>query len=187
MNGDHISVLFAHHQSLAAVSMAIDVLIDLGRIIFDLEQEDMSRTPESVIDPIDKGSLSWLQHFARRGLYVDSCSAYRTVFAWVSTVPTEYFDLLQLPVLRQAQLCGQSHTKAVDVDRSIKLLAWKIWAHSLVFAMLIECNMLWIGKTGTAGIDSLMALLLAQDRKLEETSGAIVKDDWWLGNMCLSL
>lgn len=154
-------------------------------MIFDLEQDE--GPPPRVANPSETSSegsvLSWLPYYARRGLYDDTAPAYRTIASWVSTTPDEYFELLKEPARPQqshranASVIEQQAAVPLDVDNEIRLMAWNIWAHWLVFAILVEHETFWIPNLGVPGINSLSPLF-------QGSGSAPAEGEWWPGTMC---
>ena len=193
MDGTQVSLRVAHTHSLTACSIAVDLLVDLGKILFNLEQSDTpldpyanssaanSSNPSTTSSPPqleDSSSLWWLRDYAKRGAYDHTVPALRTVFAWVPTTPDEYFDLLKESLSPKSSLLDLSFR---DIDRELRLLAWDIWAHWSVFSILIENEAFWTAELGMDSIKGLMPVFLPTGERAdgrEEEGG-----DWWPGNM----
>ncbi|KAJ9609754.1 hypothetical protein H2200_006082 [Cladophialophora chaetospira] len=189
MDGDKVLIRLAQTQSITACSIAVDLLFYLCKMIFDLEQDDISSQPNSCVVDTRLDSFQWLRDYARRGIYSHGGPAYRTIFSWVSTTPDEYFELLKEPIPAQqtrsaAASARQEPAVSWDVEREIRLLAWDIWAHWLVFAILIEHETFWTPNFGTKDITSLAPLFQGSAATPTLGPSKAEAQDWWPGNMC---
>lgn len=176
--------MFDYSASLIACKLASDVLSGMSDTIFD-ENAHIRRSTELNARELN---TSWLKLFAGPPEYHPDWPMRRSVILWVSCVPKEYTDLLVSPLpnpdLYQHDCLGLSQEQ--DLSHAIKLLAWDIYAHWLVYAILIEHECWYIADLGTFDIGKTKAML---DRYSCSCGSEIVgssrtEQDYWPTSMC---
>jgi hypothetical protein len=170
----------AQSLSLVACTTAIDLLVDLGMTLFNPE---LAPSPSPATSPsvahLDGTYLPWLRRYAVRPVYEPDLPACRTVLAWVNRLPTEFFHLLMQPLPKPT--LGQR--VMLDLKRDIHILALDIWAHFLVFTILIEDESLLMGNLATPDLSILAPLFRAHGISAELPSAE--KQEWWPWSMAV--
>ncbi|KAJ9605513.1 hypothetical protein H2200_010170 [Cladophialophora chaetospira] len=192
MDIEKSSLQMARSASLSACIMATDLLANLDGTIFD---------PGSVVEPcwpnfgegagpsLIDSPIPWLRRYASPPIYDPAQPALRTVFAWVNRTPEEYFQLLLKPLPPQSESppAYNGQTTTPDVDREIQLLAWDIWAHWLVFAILIEDESSFTASLGVPEITNLAPWFrngATESPGSKPGSPTSQNQDWWPWSMC---
>lgn len=176
--------MFDYSASLMACKLASDVLSGISDTIF---KADAARRRSAELRERDLNT-SWLMLFAGPAEFRPDWPMRRTVISWINCVPKEYTDILvsSLPDPDQYQHDCMGSSQEQDLGLAIKLLAWDIYAHWLVFAVLIEHECWYIADLGTFDIGKTKAML---DRYSCVCGGEIVgspqsDQDYWPTSMC---
>ncbi|EXJ54202.1 hypothetical protein A1O7_09539 [Cladophialophora yegresii CBS 114405] len=178
--------------SLSACFMAVDLLLNMDNVIFNPGSNVEERyTNESVsTEPsLEDSSLPWLKRYSSAPIYDPALPACRTIFSWVNRTPDEYFRLLMKPRPPRTESEGEGPVQAAmpDIDREIQLLAWDIWAHWLVFTILIEGESFFMAAFGVPDIVNLLpwfANSAAKPPGSKSDSSIAQSTGWWPGSMC---
>lgn len=190
--------------SMSACSLAVDILISIGNALFP-DNIDRQHTPPpsdpmsleianldlNECDTHSTSRCSWLNDSLRLPrIYHPALPLTPVILPWVNRLPEDFMAILQLPVRLSA---GVSEGGAADVDHEIQMLAWDIFAHWLVFVMLVEQETWWIGDFGTTDIKKL-AQMIKRPRKStssedgrgqgQSQGGNGNSNDWWPMDMC---
>lgn len=190
MSSAKASAQLVQSASIAACSIAIDILAGIGDMIFtdppetSLEQILTEMSPTGIESPT--APSSWIKKYiGKPPVFHPALPLRRVILAWVSRLPSEFVDLFMHPL--QVHDCAntEDQSQPLDLDQEIKLLAWDIYAHWLVFAILIEDETWWLADLGVADLANLRDLLgkptassLMRRNMSEECR------DWWPRNMC---
>ena len=133
--------------------------------------------------------IPWLRRYASAPIYDPTLPALRTIFSWINRTPEEYFQLLlkPLPPLAESQAGYSGRNTIPNVDREIQLLAWDIWAHWLVFAILIEDESSFSATWGVPDITNLSPWfrnVATESPDSNAASPTAQAQDWWPWSMC---
>ena len=186
LDPDQSSIQMAWNTSLSACFMAVDLLVNLERTIFNPEPRPL--VPASPESQFDNHPLPWLRRYAKDPVYDPALPALQTVLSWVNRTPEEYFQLLMkpLPALSNSQGDSPAWSDTPDIDREIQLLAWDIWAHWLVFAILIEGESFFTASLGVPDIINLSPYFRGSVSESPSSNASPTAEgqDWWPGSMC---
>ncbi|ETI26739.1 hypothetical protein G647_10184 [Cladophialophora carrionii CBS 160.54] len=178
--------------SLSACFMAVDLLLNMVNVIFNPGSEVEERCPNVrvFIEPsFEDSALPWLKRYSSAPIYDPALPACRTIFSWVNRTPDEYFQLLMkpLPPLTECEADRRGQAAMPDIDREIQLLAWDIWAHWLVFTILIEGESFFMAAFGVPDIVNLLPWFttsIAESPGIKSGSPVAQTTGWWPGSMC---
>jgi hypothetical protein len=188
-NIDLINIQLARSTSVSACLIAVDLLLNLESTLFDPDFKGKSRFSDIPASAADS-PIPWLKGYAKLPVYDPELPALRTVFAWINTTPEEYFQLLMKPLPADKDgMSGISEDVAVqDIDRKIQLLAWDVWAHWLVFAILIEDESFFTASLGVPDITHLAPyfsqMAVSSPGSNLSSSPPAQDTDWWPWSMC---
>ncbi|KIW42135.1 uncharacterized protein PV06_05718 [Exophiala oligosperma] len=185
--------------SMSACSLAVDVLISIGNALFpenlDKQQTPPPPPPDSMnleiasldlndCDTHSSSRCSWLNDSIRLPrIYHPSLPLTPVILPWVNRLPEDFMAILQLPVRLSA-----APPDGGDIDHEIQMLAWDIFAHWLVFVMLVEQETWWIGDFGITDIKKLAQMINRPRKSMTgdgQGQGSNGNNDWWPMDMCL--
>ena len=173
----------AYSASLAACTLAIDMLEGTADTLFE-------QYPEPKTEAVSGDwSTSWLRHFIHTPpVYRPETPMTRVILAWINRLPNEFVDTLLRPFPRTDSYCSQDagQVDLHDVDLEIQLLAWDVYAHWLVFVILIEHECWWIADLGEFDIMKTREIFMqySQSRNSEIAASAESENDYWPSSLC---
>jgi hypothetical protein len=178
--------------SLSGCFMAVDLLLNLDNVLFNPGSDVEIRYPNVPVSPEPSPQdlpIPWLRRYSSLPAYDPALPACRMVFAWVNRTPDEYFQLLMKPLLARTEREGEraDHVAVPDVDRDIQLLAWDIWAHWLVYTILIEGESFFMAGLGIPDITNLAPWITnsAADSPGSKSGSPVAQNTgWWPQSMC---
>jgi hypothetical protein len=184
MSYEATSRMFDYSASLVACTLACDGLSGTSDIIFD---EDASLYRSAELDERELNT-SWLKLFSGNPVFHPDWPIRRIIISWVNRVPKEYSDLLMSPLPNpdRRQKIRTGPLQEQDLSLAIQLLAWDIYAHWLVFAVLIEHECWYVGDLGTFDIRKTKEMLSQYSRcwNSDVVGLSETEPDYWPTAMC---
>ena len=156
--------------SFSACSLALDVLVSVGNATFK-PSDPQAYTHEDI--SFNGTGMGWLLATLKSGpAYNAACPLTAVTFSWMKRVPDDYVGILRTPLRPRKEV-----DEPLSIDYEIQLLAWAIYAHWLVFVILVEDENWWIGDLAISDIGKLQKMLMAgrPDGEVQE---------WWPSTMC---
>ncbi|KIW63358.1 hypothetical protein PV04_10209 [Phialophora macrospora] len=192
INLDKSNEQLGRSLSLSACFMAVDLLLNLDNVIFNPGSVFEARYPDvpaPAAPSLPDSPIPWLKRYSRLPPYDPALPACQTIFSWVNRTPNEYFQLLMKPLPPRTEYGGErpGQVAVPDIDREIQLLAWDIWAHWLVFTILIEGESWFMAGLGVPDIMNLPPWIpnSATDSPSSRSGSPVTQHTgWWPRSMC---
>ena len=175
----------AHSQTsasalLAACSLAVDLLAATGNIMSapDAADHPDDATLEAVSATGRGEHYSWLKAYCGTApVYHPSQPLTHLITTWLNRVPSQYIALLMRPLKTPVP-----ESSRFNVEHELQLLAWDIYAHWLVFSILIENESWWFADLGVSDIKELRGTLRPYLARNGGEGDAC--EHWWPSSMC---
>lgn len=184
MSYEATSRMFDYSAALVACTLASDILSGTSDTIFD---KDAALYRSAELDERELNT-SWLKLFSGEPVFHPDWPIRRIIISWVNRVPKEYSDLLMspLPNADRHQKMRTGPLKEQDLSLAIQLLAWDIYAHWLVFAVLIEHECWYVGDLGIFDIRKTKIMLSQYSRcwGSDVVGFSESEQDYWPTAMC---
>ncbi|KIW20693.1 hypothetical protein PV08_01270 [Exophiala spinifera] len=193
--------------SISACSLAVDILISIGNALFPENDDNQHPSHSPPLDPMndemanlgldDRGThprlrCLWLNESLRLPhTYHPSLPLMPVILPWINRLPEDFMAILELPWPSRVP-AAPSEGGDVDYDYEIQMLAWDIFAHWLVFVMLVEREAWWIGDLGRTDIKKLANMIrrhpqAPRDESMSDyaqSQGKGKSYGWWPMDMC---